>query len=407
MVDTVHRFFSRLSPSSRQHVFRLAGLPKLDADASKPRKMMATIIQTVAEAPDTSREYIEAMSGHVLTLSEKGEHADAALQSVCSERADLLDVLEQDLSLEERIFLVWQKDAALLDLARNLARNFRWREGRRYHAGYKVLNAPELLEDISGAVKAIRALIQEGQGGRKVDVEQFTYPKWSGAGRSVSVSEDDVSRIHHIALYLEAPAKMLMEFQPEIAGVMPAVRREAKEMAIEYDPESGTLGVAGRGVGGGKVFEKVAEAFRRHALADAALTKLSNPEWPLNAFLRSDIQLPSPPEGYATVRVTSLLLRSSHQRGGRALFTAGNEETAYDRIRQLGIRSASIQTEWASSVTLTLEEMPRQEGNRPRELSVTLKWPRDLTYDGATVRDRKIIEAWLQSPEFLSLGQTS
>ena len=224
-----------------------------------------------------------------MALTDRGDHAELALRAVGEGRTELIEILESDCSLEERVMDVCFAEPRLLDQARNLAMTFAWKDGR-YHVGFTVGNPQVMNEDIGDAVEAIRNLIQSQRGGRKVYTEAFTYTDPEPADDSKSASKVPV---HHIAIYLEAPASVLMEFQPGSPVVGPVVRREAKEMAIEYNPATGRLDVVGKGVGGAKVFRDVANEFRARALADATLTELEHEEWPLDLFRQNPPRLDS------------------------------------------------------------------------------------------------------------------
>ena len=400
MTDAVHRFFSRLSPEATERVLAHVGLTLPDLSDLGPRKRIRAVLDLVFGAGDDVREQLEGIAGQIVALADQGEFTELALRAVCEGRQELLERLEEEWSLEERILSVSFEQPALLDIARNLAMTFHWKEGRRYHAGFTVGNPQQMNEDIKGALEAIRSLVQSRPGGRKVYTETFTYTDPSQAERS---KHGSTVRVHHIAIYLEAPAKCLLEFKaghPKIASV---VRREAKEMAIEYCPSTGRLDVVGRGVGGAKVFHGVADVFRAKALSDAPLTELKYEEWPLGLFLQGESPKLTPPSGFSSVRVTRIFLRSQRDDGGRAEFGAGAQGTAFDRMRALGVRAGELDFEWASSVTLTLVAVPPSEEEQGQEVRATLSWPNGLTFAGAGVKDRRVITEWLRGPALAGL----
>ncbi|MBU2533766.1 MAG: hypothetical protein KKB37_13575, partial [Alphaproteobacteria bacterium] len=366
-----------------------------DIESLGPGNRRSGAVEVVLAASDELRGQMEAIAGHVFALAERGEYAELALRAVCAKDTQLLDLLEEELSLEERILNVSFKQPKLLDWARNLAMTFHWKDGQRFHAGYRVENPMELIADIGSAVESIREIVQSRSGGRQVYAETFSYdqpPNDVGNEKTASV------QVHHIAIYLETPASFLMEFGHGKPAVAPVVRRVAREMAIEYTPSTGRLDVVGRGVGGAKVFHDVAEAFRARALSDAPLTKLSYEEWPLSIFLRRRSPKFDPPEGYLSVRVTRLLLRSRREDGGKVEYTSSATGSAYDRLRELGTDDLNRSLEWASSVTVTFAVVPASEDEPAREVRAILSWPNGLRFEGATLKDMRMLEGWLRGP---------
>ena len=83
---------------------------------------------------DLGRARIEAMAGQIVSLAEKGDHAERALRAVSEGRPDLLKDLDADIALEDRILMIWQKDSKLLDGARNLAMGLHWRGGKLHYS---------------------------------------------------------------------------------------------------------------------------------------------------------------------------------------------------------------------------------------------------------------------------------
>lgn len=395
LADSLHRFFSRLSPQGTAGVLGHVGLSLPEAEILGPDKRRTASIELILAAGDELRGQIEAIAGHVVALAERGEYAELALRAVCAKDSDLLDLLEEELSLEERILNVSFQQPKLLDWARNLAMTFHWKDGQRFHAGYQVENPMELIADIGSAVESIREIVQTRSGGRQVYAETFSYDQPSD---DVDTYKTTSVRVHHIAIYLETPASLLMEFGHGKQAVAPVVRRAAKEMAIEYTPSTGRLDVVGRGVGGAKVFRDVAEAFRARALSNAPLTKLTYEEWPLSIFLRRRPPKFEPPEGYSSVRVTRLLLRSRREDGGKVEYTSSSTGSAYDRLRELGTYDVDGSLEWASSVTLTFTALPTSDDELAREVRAILSWPNGLRFDGATIKDMRELEGWLRGP---------
>jgi hypothetical protein len=297
------------------------------------------------------------------------------------------------LRMEERILNIWFSDPNILDRARNLAMSYVWRDGRS-HCGFMVANPQQVAADLQGAIEAIQEKVQTFQGGRKVYAEFFEYVDEDGSNAS---KDEPVQVIHHIALYLETPASYLMEFPEDGDVAIPVLHRGAKEVAIDYDPRTGRLDIAGKGIGGAKIFAKISEEFRLKAVTGAELTQIRREEWPLHMFLTADPLL-APPDGFATVRVTELTYRSERPSGGTVIIRAGEGQPAYERGCEIGISASRLSFEKIQAVILTLEALPAREDDLGREVRVTLSWPNICSFVGATLSDRRVIDAWLKQP---------
>jgi hypothetical protein len=395
VADVLRRFFSRLGQDAISPLLARAGLPHVELDGLKPHQRSKAAIAAVLHAPDGIRGPLEAVAGNITSLADRGDNAEVALRAVCEGYQHLLEILETDRSLEERILIVSVEQPKLLDRARNLAMSLAWRDSR-YQCSFEVDNPKDLARNIDDAVESIRRIVQNIQGGRKVYAEGFTY--------SDADSTTSAGRVHHIALYLETPASYLMEFKEGEGTAVPVLRREAREMAIDYNAATGRLDVTGKGVGGTEVLREVAEEFRAQAVSDASLTALKRPTWPMGAFL-SNVPPPlQPPEGFALVHVSEIALRSQRQNGATAVFRGPHGGTAYDRLRELGIDLAHTAFESISSATLTLDALPDDVG-LTRPVRVTLRLPNALSFDGAGVRDRREIKAWLERHAFASINR--
>ena len=65
-----------------------------------------------------------------------------------------------------------------------------------------------------------------------------------------------------------------MEFPEGKDVAILILHRAAREVAIDYDPGTGRLDIAGKGIGGAKIFADISEEFRLKAVAGAELTKI-------------------------------------------------------------------------------------------------------------------------------------
>jgi hypothetical protein len=390
MTDAVRRFLTRLDTEGRDHLLQHLGLAAPDVSGLKARERDKRLIDAVTTAGDVIRGHAEGISAHVLLLSDKGELAERALRAVCGrDRVDLLEILESDRSLEQRIFFLWLDDAKLLDRARNIALTHHWRDGR-YHCSFTTTNPQPVNADLSNAVHDIQTIVQKAHGGRKVAVDVFTYID----------QEASDQLIHHIAIYLETPASVLMEFK-DSEHPIPVLRREAKEIAIDYNPRTGQLEIAGKGIGGSKVFQRLAESFGATALQGTELSEITREEWQLRQFLRGHPADLLPPPGYTVVRVTEMVLYSTQAAGGKLIVRAGQGQDVYARLHELGISKSKLCLETLYAVTFTLEAPPQVENEDGREVRVALTRPNSRSFDGASIRDRKAIEAWLKDAPFV------
>jgi hypothetical protein len=101
--------------------------------------------------------------------------------------------------------------------------------------------------------------------------------------------------------------------------------------------------------------------------------------------------------------VTELVSYSQRYAGGKAAIRAGEGQDAYGRMRELGILAEARSLESPYGVTLTLEAMPEVAGEAGRRVRVTISSKNARSYEGASLKDRKIIEAWLECPPFVAL----
>ena len=190
-----------------------------------------------------------------------------------------------------------------------------------------------------------------------------------------------------------------MEFPEGKDVAIPVLHRAAREVAIDYDPGTGRLDIAGKGIGGAKIFADISEEFRLKAIAGAELTKIRRKEWPLHMFLGEAPSL-APPDGFSKVCVSELVFRSERQSGGKVIVRAGEDQSAYDRMREIGIHASRLLFERVQAATLTLETLSERQDDSGREVRLTLSWPNACSFVGATLYDRRVIDAWLKQPPF-------
>jgi hypothetical protein len=398
MIDSVRTFVTRLSSNAIVRLFSEAELAMPNLEALGTRKRTQRVVEAILEASDAKRGRLEGIAGHVLALSKLEEHAERALRAVCRNQKTLFERLDDNCSLEERILNIWFSDPKILDRARNLAMSYVWRDGRT-HCGFMVGNPQHIHGDLSQAVEAIRRTVQKFQGGRKVHSEFFEY---IDEDERDAPADQPTMSIHHIALYLETPASYVMEFPEGEDVAIPVLHRGAREVAIDYNPRTGRLDIAGKGIGGAKKFADIGQEFRLHALAGAELTAIRREEWPLQMFLSEAPPVLTPAEGFSKVHVTELALRSERQASGKATFHTTADQTAYQRMQELGIAVSQLPFEKVQTVTLTLEAFPECPDERGREVRVTLGWPNVRSFVGASLRDRRLIDAWLKQRPFNS-----
>ena len=396
MIDVVRKFLSRLSAESVVRLFEHIVLSHPDVSDLGPRQRTNAAHKALLAADDEQRGIAEGIASHVIGLAEKGDFAERALRATCQGNTVLLERLEEERSLEERIFSVWLCEPKILDRARNLAMGFAWKGGRS-HCGFNIINPQQVNEQLDDAITEIRDIVQSLQGGRKVDTETFTYQEMD---YSKAPETAHALKTHHIAIYLETPASYLIEFKVGESGITPVVRREAREMAIDYNPANGRLDVTGKGVGGPRVLHRIAEQFRVHAIADASMTELKRPEWSLGFFLRDATPSLSPPEGFSSVRVSEIALCSQRNPAGSAVFRGSKTGSAYERMAQMGVKADQLSFEMVRSVTLTFEVVPEDMDQPERLARVTLSWPNATSFDGASVEERRVIETWLKQQNF-------
>ncbi|MEM9355007.1 MAG: hypothetical protein AAGB04_02240 [Pseudomonadota bacterium] len=196
MADLVRTLFNRLTADAIVRLFACVGLPSPDLPDEKRVVRTRLAIEALASASNEQRGAIEGMAGHIIGLSDRNDHVEPALRAACSQWPKLLDLLEQDLSVEERTLDVWLRMPSILDRARNLASAYRWRQGTRYHSAFAVASPEKVVVDLHPAMQEIQNVVQSIEGGRKAQLASFEcYDPWA-----TGVEADRVK--HHITIYL-------------------------------------------------------------------------------------------------------------------------------------------------------------------------------------------------------------
>ena len=389
MNDSIRRFLIRLSRVSRKLFFEHLDLSLPDVSDKKPREKDKTLIDSLVQSNPRVRVAAEAISTHVLLLSNKGDFAERALRAVSLNNTPLVEILESDRSLEERIFLVWLKDNQLLDRARNLAMSFHQKDGR-FHSGFRVIGGNPLEPNLESTIKDIQRIVQSQQGGRNVSVDDFTYK-----------NECSGQLIYHLAIYLETPASWVMTFEDSKDRPIPILRRDAKELAIDYNQQTGSLDLAGKGIGGHRNIVKIAETFVHSAMTASELTEVALDEWQLDQFLLDRPVELKAPDGYSEVKVSEMVLYSQIIKGSKTTIRAGEGQSVYERMYDLGISEEKRSFEKIYALTFTLKVIPSANNDLERIVRVTISGKNARSFEGATFDDRVVIENWLKKAPFI------
>ncbi len=392
MSAAVRTFFRRLTNETIADVFATLGANTPDLLGLTPTKR-ASAACTAAMDGELRRGQIEAIVSEIAALTDKPDLAELALRAVCDEAPDMLTMLDSSLSLEERSWRVWKYDAKLIDRARNVVMKHHWQDGR-FHCGFVVSNPGGLHADLTKAVSEIQTYIQSREGGRRAEADTFTYCEAQVEPRV------EPSRIHHIAVYLERPARYLMEFGSDDDGVQPIIRHEARELAITYNERTGQIDVSGYGVGGQAVLGEIAARFHKDAIDKSSLETITRQDWEFDFFRTTVDPALSPPEGFALIRVTEIKLRARNEATLRASFKADSPSSAYHRMRDLGVSPLAMSGELVAGIALSLKTFPEADSEKAREVRIFLDWPARLKVDNATIAEKGAIESWVRTQPF-------
>jgi hypothetical protein len=393
MAPSVRTFFRCLSTEAILDVFGyLRAAPPLGLEQAGAGKR-ATAASAAAMDGETRRGQIEAIVSEISALTSKPDLAELALRAVCHDQPVLLATLEGSQSLDERCWRVWRSDSKLIDRARNVAMKYHWQDSR-FHSAFEVSNPGNLKSDLSDAVAAIQDLVQGREGGRRAETDTFSYhDPDTPAGTPPAV-------IHHIAVYLERPARYLMEFGEGEAGVQPIIRHEARELAITYNERTGRLDVSGYGVGGHMALKDIATVFHAEAVENSEMNAVSRRNWRLDVFLAAREPPLCPPEGFVCVRVIELRLRARDNATRRASFKSDAPTSAYDRLHDLGIKQDGLGGELVAGVVLSLQTFQESDDRKPRDVRIRLDWPARRHFDNASIGEQKVLDAWLARQPF-------
>lgn len=392
MSAAVRTFFRRLTDETIVDVFATLGARAPELVGLTPTKRASAACAAAMDG-ELRRGQIEAIVSEIAALTDKPDLAELALRAVCDGVPDMITMLDSSLSLEERSWRVWKHDAKLIDRARNVVMKHHWQDGR-FHCGFVVSNPGGLNADLTKAVSEIQAYVQSREGGRRAEADTFSYCE------AQVEPGPEPSRIHHIAVYLERPARYLMEFGNDADGVQPIIRHEARELAITYNERTGQIDVSGYGVGGQAVLGEIAARFHKDAIDNSSLETVTRQDWEFGFFRTTVEPRLSPPVGFALVRVTEIKLRAKNEATLRASFKTDLPSSAYSRMRDLGVTPLGMSGELVAGVALTLKTFPEAESDKAREVRLFLDWPARLRVDNATIGEKGVIEAWARTQPF-------
>lgn len=392
LAEATAKLFNRISVAATTDLLARAGLELDNLPSLKARTRTRRILDMLQSAPDAKRAGIEGVAGRIIAFAERDTFAEIALRAACSDSERLLDTLEATESLEERALRVLLSEPKTFDRASSIASGHGWRGGRQ-HCAFKINAGASLAAALQDAISEIASVVQATQGGRKVDSEYFTYPDLFAT--EPSNASDPVAIVHHMAVYVEAPASYWIEFGEDQPGIAPVLRREAHEIAIDYYPESGDLHVAGKGVGGSKTLEDVANVFGAKALAGEDVRRIERESWNLDAFVGVSAPILDPPQSFATVTIEEVAFRSRKQRSALVTYRGGEGSDAYARMRALGLTTDKLTLELVRSVTVRFTTIADSTVDQ-RKVRATVSWPNTLTFDSGMPAERRAITKWMR-----------
>lgn len=395
MADYLRRLLLHLSSDGIGLLFDRARLPAPELEPGAKSSATTRLVKLIAQGPDTARDLVEALAHEVGALVDKEDAADMALRSVCAGEPGLMAMLDQSASsLTERCLRIALADGAVFAWARNMATGLRQRDGR-YHRAFLVRDPGALQADPSLAASLIAAELQKMSGGRcaKYDVFDYEDHAFRGEGR--------IQTKQHIAIYVGGPAISVSEFDAKTNELLSVIRRPAKEIAIDYCESAGRLDVAGYGVGGGQVLAMIADIFRANALSNAEMSQIERRETHIDNFVRERVVLSDPPDGVTNITIKQIELRSNRKSKGRAIFTGGPGQDAYERMDELDVDRGALSEEFARSVQLDFDFAPCAPDGETRTVSVIVSWPNGLSFSNAGVREKRIIEKYLIGQKLL------
>ena len=349
------------------------------------------ILERLVSAPHAARTEVEAIAGRIVAFSSKEDIAERALWACSDNDVELAGILNQSASLEERALQFWLQARHSFERANNVASGYHW-AGGKFHSAFKVSAPGTLVESLADVAAEIGELIQSQAGGRKVDPDLFSFPDPEAGDEEAA----EPALIHHLAIYVEAPASYWVGFKDEDDKASPLLRRDAKEVSISYNPSKQRLDVAGRGIGGSKMLEQIAHVFEARAIKEVPFEKITRVDWDLEQFLGDEPPMLTAPQGFSSMVVRSLSTRNRSKKGAQAMFRGEGEQTAYDRMAQLGVKPSSLAFERVKSVTLELKSSATDDAPS-RPIRMALNWPNSVSFDGATTQEQDVLNGWAQA----------
>ena len=391
VVDSVRTLFNRLSFRACRELLEGVGIDAEGLDEGRNFVRTSEIVNRLADAPHGARTEIEAIAGRIVAFSAKADIAERALWSCSDNDPQLTEILNQSASLEERALQFWFRERRSFERANNVASGYHW-AGGKFHCAFKVASPGTLVDSLADVAAEIGALIQSQAGGRKVDPDLFSFRDPD--------TRDEASGgpalIHHLAIYVEAPASYWVGFKDEEDKASPLLRREAKEVSISYNPSKQRLDVSGRGIGGSKMLEKIAQVFEARAIKEIPFEKITRVDWDLEKLLDDEPPVLTAPPGFSAIIVRSLSIRNQSKTGAQAMFRGEGQQSAYDRMAQLGVKATSLAFEMVKSVTLEFKSSATDDVPA-RRIRMTLNWPNSVSFDGATTQEQDVLNRWAQA----------
>ncbi len=387
MSDPVRRLVGALSKNGRDHPFDNLRLPTPDTQDMKPRARDRKFIETIIQAAPAIRAQAEAIAGEIEGLAAKTDLAEHCLYMVCRHDAALVEILEREASLHERALNILLANPSHFDRARNVAMAHYWRDSKS-NCAFSLEGGHGALSQWDDIRVAMQAAANEIGLGRRASIDVFEY------------NDATNEPVYHLAIYLESAAAMMREFKGNDDWPEVVIHREAKEIAIDFSPSRNELQVAGKGVGGAKMLQKLARAFAKAGFPNSEVVEIKRRHWNLTQFVGGHPSWFAPPKAYASAVVTELRTFSDCGSKGKLQVMSSDGAPVYDRLRQLGLSFDVLAHETVAAVTISLNRHAELTESKPRTVRLTLTWPNARCIEGDSTSDRTEIEIWLKLPEF-------
>lgn len=388
--QTLRGVLHRLTPDGRRRFCEAIGIEPPEADDLGPRQLTRAFEARLTKGENRAPLHkAEALAGELDRLTSVPDLGETALADVADGREDLIAILSQAAPLEDRALAFLSKDEGIYRRACNLALSMGYQDGR-YHRRYRT--QPDSLDPgrLQLAAERIREVVQGRMTGRRVHSDLF----------ELRADEGGQPR-QHLAVYIERGARSGLEIDDMTNDLVARLYKPANDLGITFDPDTGLLDVAGKGLGGGGVFDEVARVFGAEALNATVPQRVEREDWPLNVFRAMDPELPPPP-GFSSVTVREIEFRNASDRSRKASFSGSESAAAYERMRQLGIGQAALDIELVGRVTLDFTGIAEECDTDPDIVKVVLSWPNGLTVTNASRVQREAIEDWLRRGAFAS-----